>query len=503
MKVLTAPQLRDADAHTIEHEPIASIDLMERASSAFVHWFVARFKSDQPISIMCGTGNNGGDGLAIARLLSEKEYQVITYVVRVGDGNSPDFAANFERLKNVVAVHEITETANIPNFQESTVIIDAIFGSGLTRPVTGLFSQVIATMNTTDATKIAVDIASGLFSEQPGEEEGAIAMVDFTVTFQVPKLAFFLPQNAPHVGEWVAVDIGLDKNFIQDTKTPYEAVTHSVAQSLVVPRNKYDHKGTYGRALLVSGSFGKMGATVLSARACLSAGVGLVTTHVPRCGYEIIQTSVPENMTLVDETADYLSQVPDNLAVFDAIGVGPGIDTRQETVDMLRSLLSQISNPMVLDADALNILGEHRELLELIPPHSILTPHPKEFERMAGSFKDDYQRLNIQLEFSQKYRAIVVVKGAHSTITTPEGNVYFNTSGNPGMATAGSGDVLTGIITSLLAQSKDPQSAALLGIYLHGLAGDIAAEKMGMEALTASKIIDYLSAAYLQLHLKT
>lgn len=492
MKILLSSQIRQADAYTIQHEPVSSLDLMERASMAFTNWFMDHFNQDRSIKIVAGSGNNGGDGLAVARLLLEKGYQVKVYAIK--SKGSPDFEANYQRLTALTAIHLIENDQTIPIFQSRDIIIDALFGSGLSRPAEGLYAQVIQQMNDAAATIVAIDIPSGLFSDKHSTGE-SIVRADHTVSFQVPKLAFFIRENQPFVGDWQIVDIGLHESFISHLDSSYTLVDQEIIKKLLIKRSKFDHKGNFGRVKIIAGGYGKMGAAVLSAKACLKSGVGLLTVHIPECGYDIIQTAVPEAMATVDPSLRCFSQVPD-LKGMEVVGVGPGLGTSQKTIHAFSVLLDQFRQPMVIDADGLNIMGQHRELLEKIPQGSVLTPHPKEFERIAGEYENDFERLALQKSFAKKYRVNLVVKGAYTTVTTPQGQVYFNPTGNPGMATAGSGDVLTGIITALLGQNKDPLKAAILGVYMHGLAGDLACRENGWEATTANEIIHYLSRAF-------
>lgn len=493
IKILSANQIKALDAYTIEHEPVPSIELMERACRAFVHWFISRIDVSKKIGIVCGTGNNGGDGLGIARLLDEWNYAVKVWVVRGSVSESLDFKTNLSRLKSTrVEIFDIVSESDQGLFHDRDVMIDAVFGSGLSRPAEGIYAQVINCMNKTDAVRVAVDIPSGLMADQ--SSNGAILNAHHTVTFQLPKLAFLLPENRNFVGDWSCVDIGLSKSFIKQSDSAHSYIVRKDARRILKPRSRFDHKGNFGHALLISGSYGKMGATVLASRAALRTGVGLLTTHLPKCGYTILQSSVPEAMVDVDvDELCWTSNPP--VEIYSAIGIGPGIGQTSETVKALGLLLQEFKKPVVLDADALNILSTNRELWSSIPEGSILTPHPKEFERLVGSWQNDFERLEKQKTLAQQLRSIVLVKGAYSTIATPEGQLYFNSSGNPGMAKGGSGDVLTGILTSLLAQKYQPKDAAILGVYWHGLAGDCAAKDFHEVSMTASDIVDYLPTA--------
>jgi NAD(P)H-hydrate epimerase len=488
LKILDMAQVRALDAWTIEHEPVKSIDLMERAAKAFVGWFVMRFDATHRLGVVCGTGNNGGDGLAIARLLYGLDYAVSVWIVR-GGRSSDDFTANLGRLQGQLKPVDFVAGTS---FEGCDVIIDAIFGSGLTRAAEGIFEEAIRQVNNAEAVRVAVDIPSGLFADQ--HTTGAVVKADFTVTFQLPKVAFLLPENQGYVGEWRRMDIGLDKSFIRQAETARYYLTRKAVKKLLRARRKFSHKGSYGHALLASGSLGKMGAAVLASRGALRAGVGLLTTHLPGCGVTILQTAVPEAMVSVDKKETIITQAPAT-ENYDAIGVGPGIGQSAETLSALRELMDG-GKPMVIDADALNLLAAHRELLHLVPKGSILTPHPKEFERLSGKWENDFDRLAKQLALARQLKSVVIVKGAHSAVATPEGDVIFNCTGNPGMATGGTGDVLTGILTGLLAQGYPARESALLGVYLHGLSGDMAVREKGLQGLIAGDLIDYLPNAF-------
>lgn len=496
MKILNVEQIRALDQYTIEHEPIAPINLMERAAQTFTDWFTARFPATFPVKIFCGLGNNGGDGLAIARLLLEQEYKVEVHVVRYMPRESDDFMHNHRRLRLLLTPNYIEKEGDIPAIRHNEIVIDAILGSGLTRPAEGIVKSAIEAINRAPAQVVAIDIASGLYADQANEPDAVAVEPDHTVTFQLPKLGLLLPRNGRFVGEWHGLDIRLNQRFIDRAQTAFYYTTPSEARLLLHRRERYSNKGTFGHALLLAGSYGKVGAAVLAARACLRSGVGLLTVETPRCGYPILQTAVPEAMCLTAGHEHVLTEHTEEksppFTSYSAIGIGPGIGKAPETLAMLRQLLPTMEKPMVIDADALNLLAENRELLDQVPAHSILTPHPKEFERLTQAWDDDYQKLDLVREFARKYRLVVVLKGAYTAVTTPDGEVHFNSTGNPGLSTGGTGDVLTGVLTALLAQGYDPVEAAVLGVYAHGLAGDRAAEQRGQIGLTASDVIDAL-----------
>ena len=501
MKIFRTGQIKEIDKLTIESEPIASIDLMERAADQLQRWVARNFDRSRRVVIFAGPGNNGGDGLALARLLSVNRFNAEVFFVKVSDKTSDDWNVNFRRLEKETPVlfNTIEDIDHFPFISSDDILIDAIFGSGLTRPVEGLAGSVIKKINQTGNVVISVDIPSGLFGEDNSSNNPeTIICADFTLSFEFPKLAFMFGENAGFVGEWIVLPIGLNKNAIRNTKTPYQLVEDSFVVPLLKKRQKFDHKGKYGHGLLISGSYGKIGSAVLGARAALRTGIGLVTCHVPGCGYQVIQASIPEAMAITDKNLTVISEA-DTFDLFEAAAIGPGIGTDQVTQEALHNIILDCDKPLVIDADGINILGLNKNWLSELPRGTILTPHVKEFERIAGKTKNSYQRLERQMEFAAEYNCIVILKGANTSIATPEGKVYFNSTGNPGMATAGSGDVLTGMILSLLAQGYSPENASVTGVYLHGLAGDIASLKSGYESVIASDIIDNIGNAFLKL----
>lgn len=498
MKLYTAAQIRAWDAFTIEREPVSSVNLMERAASALTDWLLVRHErvNNPPhIQLYCGMGNNGGDGLVVARLLRLAGWEVEVFVVRHAGRPSADFQTNLERFGHFGTVRWIEEPNPVfPEIPADALVLDALLGSGLNRPATGILAKAIQKINASGATVVAVDIASGLFADAPNGPDDAIVRPHHTVSFQRPKLAFLQPKLAPFAGEWTVLDIGLSPEFERQTETPFFLTDETEIQKFLKPRGRFSHKGTYGHALLVAGSFGKIGAAVLAARACLRGGVGLLTVQVPGCGYGILQTAVPEAMCLTDPDERVLSAVPD-LGGYQAVGVGPGLGKDDRTKAFLEDLLetaAQARVPLVLDADALNLLSEDENLLKKLPADSLLTPHPKEFERLAGTWSNAYERLDLLRDFSRKTKSVTVLKGAYSAIGTPEGEVHFNATGNPGMATGGTGDVLTGLLTALRAQGFSAGDAAIFGVYQHGLAGDRAAAQRGQSALIAGDLVEHL-----------
>ncbi|MBP6730733.1 MAG: NAD(P)H-hydrate dehydratase [Chitinophagales bacterium] len=502
MKILSAQQIRQLDKYTIAKERIASINLMERAAAKFTDQLISFVNSDSDISIFCGLGNNGGDGLAVARQLLARGYTNISvFVVMHGKNKSPDFEINESRLKESLPITYISNSKQIPRLKTGTVIIDALFGSGLNRRVEGIAAEVISAINKSKAKVISIDVPSGLFCDKLNDPNDTIVKSTLTLTFHAPKFSFLLAANGKYVPKFRVLDIGLSKANADKMDSTNYLIDDNFIYGLLKPRSKFSHKGTYGHALIIAGGYGKIGAAVLSVKAALRSGAGLVTSVLPQCGYEIMQLSNPEAM-VVTSGENELGEIL-GLDKFSAIGIGPGIGTEKDVVGFFQNLLKASRAPMVLDADALNILSEYKSLLKLLPGNSILTPHPGEFKRLVGDWIDDMEKLKKQVAFSKKYKVVVVLKGANTSVSSATGQLYFNSTGNAGMAKGGSGDVLTGIITSLLAQKYTPLHAALLGVYVHGLAGDLAREEFGYTAMNASDIIAALPAAFKQLETET
>ena len=498
IKILNTYQIKQADEYTIRHEPVSSLNLMERAANAFVCQFNKDFPDNNlPVHIFCGKGNNGGDGLAIARILSDKKQSVCTYIFS-SKKYSNDFNKNLSRFEKKYKkhIHFIEDNSFIKKIPKQSIIIDAIFGTGLNAKIkeeSTEFKIIQEINNNAFYQVISVDIPSGLFTYEP--TNGIVVNANKTYTFQFPKLSFLLPETGKFANDFTVLDIGLHQKSITRIKTPFYFLIPDDISKIIHQRKKYSHKGNFGHALLIAGSYGKIGAAVLSAKASLRSGCGLVTVHIPKCGYQTIQSLFPEAMCSIDKNLNYFSGIS-SIENYDTIGIGPGLGTHTATVRAIEILLKKIKSPVIIDADGLNILSLKKSLLKLLPENSILTPHPKEFERLAGKWTNDFERLELQQKFSEKHKVIVVLKGANTSISDQNGNIYFNSTGNSGMATAGSGDVLTGIITGLLAQHYSPLDAAITGVFLHGLAGDSALQSQSKESMIASDIIDNLGNAF-------
>jgi NAD(P)H-hydrate epimerase len=503
MKFFSTSQIRQLDHYTIENESISSIDLMERAAQKLYLEVLRRVESDRQLLIFAGPGNNGGDALALARMLLQSTFNV--QVILLHNGKlSADCETNRQRLATrfPTVVNEITSSFEAPLIEKNTIIIDGLFGSGLTRPLNGIFSDAVKWINESGCTVVSIDIPSGLQGEENVDLTVPIVKASRTFSFQFPKLAFLLPECAEFVGNWEVLDIGIHPQAIAETASPFFYLEKSDIQSILKQRQKFSHKGTFGHALIVAGSRGMAGASVLASKAALRSGAGLVTVHGPRCNRTIVQTAIPEVIFHTDENKNIVTQLP-TTENYTAIAIGPGTGTNAETARMLEQFLKLQKTPCILDADALNIIGQQPDILKLIPKNSILTPHPKEFERLLGeSCKNSFDRMQKASEMAQKQGLIIILKGAHTLIATPNGNMYFNSTGNSGMATAGSGDVLTGILAGLLAQGYSPEETAKLGVYIHGFAGDLALKAESEESLIAGDIINKLGDAFRILQLQ-
>ena len=503
MKIFTAAQIHELDNYTITHEPIKSIDLMERAAKTITRAIMDEWTDRTPMVIFAGPGNNGGDALAVARLLAEENYKVSVYLFNIHNKLSDDCAANKQRLidsKRVGHFTEVTLNFDPPELTEDMVVIDGLFGSGLNKPLIGGFASLVKYINQCPAKVVSIDIPSGLMCEDNTYNiHSNIIRADLTLTLQQKKLSMMMADCQKYIGRLRVLDIRLSKEYIDKTEANCRILEEQDVRRLLMPRDDFAHKGAMGNALIIAGSYGMAGAAVLATRACLRSGVGKVTVHTPRRNYLVMQTAVPEAVMQMDHEETYFSESVDSTD-FDALGIGPGLGLVENTAIALIGQIRRTSCPIVADADALNILANHQAWMQQLPSGIIMTPHPQEFDRMAGSTSNnDYERLIRAQQMAEHIKGYIILKGHHSALCMPDGHIVFNATGNSGMATAGSGDVLTGILTALLARGYDKGTACQLGMYLHGLAGDLAAKEVGKESLVASDIIQFLPKAFLKL----
>jgi ADP-dependent NAD(P)H-hydrate dehydratase / NAD(P)H-hydrate epimerase len=497
VKIYNTRQIKEWDNFTIANEPIKSIDLMERAAQRCAQWILAQNWLNKTFKIICGKGNNGGDGLAIARMLSENGYKTEIYILEFGRLGTDDFQINLQRLhQSYKGIYFIQSPQMFPQISTEDIVIDALFGSGLNKPLEGITVELVNHINKSGATIISIDAPSGLYIDHSSTGNTSIK-ANITLTFQTMKLAYLMAENLQYTGIVQVLDIGLAPNFSEESN--FEIVELPLIRKIYKPRPEFAHKGTFGHSLVIGGSYGKIGAVVLCSRAALRSGAGLVSVLSPACGYNIIQTAVPEAMTITGDQKYLAGFQALDFEKYDVIGIGPGLGTEEETQQAVKNLVFNYNKPLVIDADALNCLALHKDLLNNLPPYTIITPHPKEFERLFGKGASDFERADLAITKARELKIIIILKGHYSLIAMPDGTSYFNSTGNPGLATGGTGDVLTGILTSLVGQKYHPTEAALLGVYIHGLAGDIAAENNSMEALIAGDLISNLGSAFKRL----
>ncbi len=500
MKIFTGTQIQELDKYTIEHEPIKSIDLMERAARALTKAIAAECDPSVKMVVFAGPGNNGGDALAVSRMLAERGYDISVFLFNTKGKLSEDCAENRKRAledENISHFIEVTKEFDPPVLTEEMVIIDGLFGTGLTKPLESGYASLVKYINQSPCRVISIDMPSGLLAEcNTYNIQAHIIRADLTLTLHTLKLAHLFTDNQQYVGRVKVLDIGLSEEYIRNTSSSYTMQEMDDLRPLLMRRSDFAHKGNMGHALLIAGSYGMAGAAMLAAKACLRSGVGKLTVHTPKNNCAVMQMSVPEAVLSVDYEDAYFS---DAVAAdeFDALGIGPGLGQLEGTAIALIAQLRRTNAPTVVDADALNILASHRAWMQQLPKNIIMTPHPREFDRLSGSrSSDDYERLMKAVDMAVRLQVYILLKGHYSALCLPDGKIVFNTTGNSGMATAGSGDVLTGIITGLLGRGYHQREACQLGMFLHGLAGDLAELDKGRECLIASDLIDYLPEAF-------
>jgi len=497
LPLLTAEQIRKADAFTIANEPISSADLMERASKAFVGWFINHFPDKaQGISIYCGTGNNGGDGLVIARLLDKHKYHNIkVFVARYGKKSTADFDLNFERLQAADINHtDLLSGEELP-FDDSPIIIDALLGSGLNKSLTGDYERLVTHLNALNKTVVAVDVPTGLYTEGEVPQDALVLKSELTITFQQPKISFLLPESGPYINCWEAVNIALDDGFIRSLNSPYLFIEEKDVRGMLKQRPRFSNKGTFGHALIIAGQPETMGAALLCSSACAHAGAGLTTACIPESGLTALNTSQPEIMAIVR------SGKPTEVKwdKFSTVAIGPGLGKEKDAKDLLTALFKNFDKPVVIDADALNLLAENPKLLKQIPANSIITPHMKEFDRLFGEHKSWWIRIQTAIAKAAELQINIILKNSYTIIVTPDGKVYFNSTSNSAMASGGMGDVLTGIVTALLAQKYTSEEACIIGTYIHGKAGDELALPNRMSVVLPGKLVGQLPSTMAKL----
>lgn len=465
---------------------------------AIAGWISEHCKKHRRVVLFCGIGNNGGDGLAVARMLYLKGFDVDVFVNDPKGKFSDDASVNLRRLRDIsgISIRRLDQVKEY-SFDEGTIIIDALFGTGLSRPLDGEWKMIVERLNEKRNIKISIDIPSGLPADGMFDGDFIVLEADYTLSFQCWKRGFLHPETGKYTGRVIILDIGLSKEYLETTGSDYFVIDGDFVGSIFRPRNEFAHKGNYGKAVIIGGSYGKMGAAVLATKSALKTGAGLTFTLAPKCGYEILQTSCPEAMFMEggDEYINHFD-LDDGMT----IGVGPGLGTHEDTGKAFLNFLKKTSNSLVLDADALNIISEDKSNLGLLPKGSIITPHPKEFERLFGKTRNSFERSDLAREKARELNIHIVLKDHHTQVITPNGRVFYNITGNAGLAKGGSGDVLTGILTSLLAKGYSEEHACILGVWLHGKAADFAAEKHSKESMLHTDVIDELGSVFDELN---
>lgn len=495
MKIFTAEQIRNCDQYTIKNEPVASLQLMERAAQSCVDWISENCNNHRNFAVFCGNGNNGGDGFAIAKMLYLKGFDVDVFT-NPRAAFSADAQSNFKSLKEIsgISIRDFKEAESY-RFDSRTVIIDALLGTGLSRDLQGELKDLIDLLNLQSNIKISVDMPSGLFADQISPDNPTVFSADYTLSFQFWKRTFLHPETGKYAGKVYIMDIRLSEDYISETETD-EFVIHNMVKNIFKPRSEFSHKGTYGKATIVGGSYGKIGAAVLATQAALKTGAGLTFTLAPKCGYEILQTVNPEAM-FIEGGADCVESF--EAAEDSVLGIGPGLGTEEKTAEKFLEFLKAYSKPLILDADALNIISGDRQNITLIPEKSIITPHPKEFERLFGETENSFVRLELAKQKAKELNIYIVLKDHHTQVVTPQGQVFYNITGNSGLAKGGSGDILTGILTSFLAQNYSEKEAAILGVWFHGKAAQYACEKFSKEAMLPTDVIKSFGSVFEEL----
>ena len=502
MKIFTSAQIQELDKYTIDHEPVKSIDLMERAAKALTTAIMQEWTEHTPVVVFAGPGNNGGDALAVARMLAAEKFSVSVYLFNIHNKLSENCEINKHRLIDGKKARftEINLNFDPPALKAGTLVVDGLFGTGLDKPLMGGFASLVKYINQSSARVVSLDVPSGLMCEDNSYNiRTNIIHADLTLTLQQKKLAMLMPDMQAFLGQVKVLDIRLSPDYIRNTEAPYRILEEAELRPRMRLRDDFAHKGTMGHALIIAGSCGMAGASVLATKACLRAGAGKVTVHTPKRNYNIMQISVPEAVLQMDHEETYFSESVES-DEFDSLGIGPGLGHNESSAIALIGQIKRTSCPIVVDADALNILGNHQAWIQQLPQGIILTPHPGEFDRLAGTASNSsYERLMRARELAEHLSGYILLKGHYTALCLPDGHIVFNPTGNSGMATAGSGDVLTGILTGLLARGYKQADACMLGMYLHGLAGDLAVRETGKECLLASDIIRFMPQAFQRL----
>lgn len=499
MKLFTTEEIRAIDRYTIEQEGVPSLELSERMAEGVADEISSRWRSNKPTMVFAGPGNNGADALGTARLLFERGFRPEVYLFNIGgDKLSADCTAARDRMLAEVpeiVFHEVRDRFSMPKITTNHLVIDGLFGSGLREELQGGFKSLVQYINDENATVVSIDLPSGMFGDwNPQIVNRNTIHATLTLAVQFPRISFFIPDNAELIGEWKVIDIGLSEKAMASAPPNFCLVEQRDVHRRLRHRKEFASKADFGSAILYAGSYGMMGAAILAARGALRGGVGKLTVNAPKCGYQILQSSVPEALFRHNRGEISIVDIHPERD-FSAIAVGPGIGTNELTVKAVEDFLASINQPVILDADALNCIALKPSILNTIPVLSILTPHAGEFDRLFGPQPSAEARLRKAIEMAKYYNILIILKGRYTAIVRPDGKVYFNSSGCPAMATAGSGDVLTGVLLSMLAQGYPAELASLIAVYVHGVAGEMAAAEQGEYGVTAGDIADHIGKA--------
>ena len=498
MKIFTSKDISEIDRYTIAHEGVSSWELMERAASSIAKVIMERWLPKQRIVIFAGPGNNGGDALAVARLIADQGYSSEVFLFNTKSSLSPDCLKNRNMLKDSenVIFTEVKQSFDFPDLSETDVVVDGLFGNGLKERLVGGYVSIIKNINESGAFVISIDIPSGLFGETNYYTIlSNVIHANLTLSIQFPRLSFFYKENAQCIGEWRTIDIGLSRTAMHNTPSNYYLIDSVAVKEALKSRPTFGDKNDFGRIYIAAGSLGMVGASVICTKAALRTGVGVVTTHTPSCGYLPMQIAVPEAIVDTDDDNCHITKIEPHPKA-SAVAIGPGIGTEKETINALGTFLKRAKKPVILDADALNCIAKVSMLISDIPMNSILTPNEAEFDRLFGDSFSEEERVKKAVDVAFKKKIIIILKGHYTKVIRPDGKVYINTSGNSGMATAGSGDALTGIIAALIGQGYSPCAAATIGVHIHGLAGDLAKKRHSEFGVIASDIVDNIGKAF-------
>ncbi|MDE7410843.1 MAG: NAD(P)H-hydrate dehydratase [Paramuribaculum sp.] len=499
MKLFSIEDIKAIERATLQQEGVTFHSLVMQMAASAATEIASRWRPSIRTIIFAGHESCGAVGLALAGMLMERGFNPSIYLFNIGMRSINEECKRCRDLLRSkfpdAALIEVVDKVNLPELKSDDLVIDALFGSELREPLVGGFTSLVRYINDAGATVVSIDVPSGMLGDwNHGVLPRDTVQASLTLSRQFPRLPFFFSELAERVGEWKVIDAGMNGEASANRVSAYYLIEKDEVRSLLRKRNAFSSKADYGTALLAAGSYGMTGAAVLACNGALRAGAGKVIVRSPRCSVNVLQAAVPEAMVNADDAERNIMDFRVNVK-YTAMGVGPGIGVNESTIDALELLLKHTTHPLVLDADALNCIAQRPALLSHIPMLSVLTPHSGEFDRLFGEHSSSESRLLKAVDVSRRYRLLILLKGHYTTLVRPDGKIYINSSGTPGMATPGSGDVLTGVITSLMAQGYKPEVAALIGAFVHGKAGELAVERHGEYGVLASDIAANIGTA--------